>query len=198
MGSFGGGNPIIWDIILQNLFILLVYQRVFTFTRLSPSYYYFLGRIVSPGQLILCINTGRCCVARFKPEKERERLVPFIIQFITGSPAPAQVIQNELFGFVFFLEEILLCSNFAKSRAAQRVCGRKLWVSRQRCSSSCQRESRNVPYLLLGNQILLQQLRSRDCAGKGSLLASQEADPKIMERSLLTFLLYIINLINKG
>lgn len=102
MGSFGGGNPIIWDIILQNLFILLVYQRVFTFTRLSPSYYYFLGRIVSPGQLILCINTGRCCVARFKPEKERERLVPFIIQFITGSPAPAQVIQNELFGFVFF------------------------------------------------------------------------------------------------
>lgn len=102
MGSFGGGNPIIWDIILQNLFILLVYQRVFTFARLSPNYYYFLGRIVSPGQLILCINTGRCCVARFKPEKERELLVRFIIQFITGSPPPAQVIQNELFGFFFF------------------------------------------------------------------------------------------------
>lgn len=113
MGSFGRGNPIIWDIILRNLFILLVYQRVFTFTRLNPNYYYFLGRSVSPGQLILYINTGRCCVARFKSEKERELLARFIIQFITGSPAPAQVIQNEL-----FLEEILLCSNFAKSPAA--------------------------------------------------------------------------------
>lgn len=44
MGSFGKGNPIIWDIILQNLFILLVYQWVFTFTRLNPGYYYFLGK----------------------------------------------------------------------------------------------------------------------------------------------------------
>lgn len=113
MGSFGRGNPIIWDIILRNLFILLVYQRVFTFARLNPNYYYFLGRSVSPGQLILYISTGRCCVARFKPEKERELLARFIIQFITGSPMPAQVIQNEL-----FLEEILLCSNFAKSWAA--------------------------------------------------------------------------------
>lgn len=116
MGSFGRGNPIIWDIILQNLFILLVYQRVFTFARLSPNYYYFLGRSVSPGQLILCINTGRCCVARLKPGKERELLAQFIIQFRTGSPAPSQVIQNEL-----FLEEILLCSNFAKSWAAQSL-----------------------------------------------------------------------------
>lgn len=107
MGSFGRGNPIIWDIILRNLFILLVYQRVFTFARLNPNYYYFLGRSVSPGQLILYINTGRCRVARFKPGKGRELLARFIIQFITGSPTPAQVIQNEL-----FLEEILLCSNF--------------------------------------------------------------------------------------
>lgn len=113
MGSSGRGNPIIWDIISRNLFILLVYQRVFTFAGLSPNYYYFLGRSVSPGQLILCINTGGCCAARFKPEEERELPARFIIQFRTGSPTPAQVIQNEL-----FLEEILLRSNFAKSRAA--------------------------------------------------------------------------------
>lgn len=113
MGSFGRGNPIIWNIILQNLSILLVYQRVFTFARLNPDYYYFFGRNVSPGQLILYINTSRCCVARFKNEKESKLLAQFIIQFITGSPTPTQVIQNEL-----FREEILLCSNFGKSWAA--------------------------------------------------------------------------------
>lgn len=116
MGSFGRGNPIIWDIILQNLFILLVYQRVFTFTRLNPDYYYFFGRNVSPGQLILDINTSRCCVACFKKEKESKLLARFIIQFITGSPTPAQVIQNEL-----FQEKILLCSNFGKSWAASSL-----------------------------------------------------------------------------
>lgn len=113
MGSFGRGNPIIWDIILQNLFILLVYQRVFTFVRLNPDYYYFFGRHVSLGQLILYINTSRCCVARFKKEKESKLLARFIIRFITGSVTPAQVIQNEL-----FREKVLLCSNFGKSWSA--------------------------------------------------------------------------------
>lgn len=113
MGSSGRGNPIIWNIILQNLFILLVYQRVFTFTGLNPDYYYFFGRNVSPGQLILYINTTRRCVARFKKEKESKLLARSIPQFITGSPAPSQVIQNELFP-----EKILPRSNFGKSRAA--------------------------------------------------------------------------------
>lgn len=177
----------------QNLFILLVYQRVFTFARLSPNYYYFLGRSVSPGQLILCINTGRCRVARFKPEEERELPARFIIQFRTGSPTPAQVIQNELFFRGDFAVQQLCkvpsCTEFAGA----------LSTSPGSPGSGCQRENTNVPYLLPGNQILLQQLRSRarrGCAGKGSLLASQKADPKIMEISLLTFLLYVINLIN--
>lgn len=98
MGSFGRGNPIIWDIILWNLFILLVYQRVFTFARLNPDYYYFFGRNISPGQLILYINTSRCRVTRFKKkEKASKPQARFVLRFIRGSPTPAQGTRKGLF-----------------------------------------------------------------------------------------------------
>lgn len=181
MGSFGRGNPIIWDIILRNLFILLVYQRVFTFARLNPNYYYFLGRSVSPGQLILYINTGRCCVARFKPEKERELLARFIIQFITGSPTPAQVIQNEL-----LFRGDFCCAATLRSPRLQQVC---------RCSESGalglqaalrQRlpkgESTSVPYLC---SLEIKSYRSNfapepaeAARGRARCYPSQKADPK--------------------